>query len=455
MNRIDELREMQMLCAETPQELEFTVQRAVSRAAAKERRTKRVRRVLTPLASLTGVAAAFVIMVNASVPFAMACSKVPGLNELTQMVARDPSLRMALAHDYVQLVKQTASDGDLTVSIECLIADRSNLTLFYRADDANGEPLTGTPELIDENGARIEGYSASWGYPGEDELQHAEFLFNETEVPEVFGVAFTSRGEEQPGLEYEITFDRIRIGPGYRDNGRIVTVDETLTILGQKVIIEQVELYPLQTRIVYRFDEENTAKFTRLPFYLLDSAGNRIDKEAGGITGFGAPDEENRCTAILDTVWWDEDETYTLCVDEAAIVYYADEEVRYDPVTETFTGLPDYVSRYEDDFRDLNYDMQLAIDCPKGQMSGSIFAWDVRDAATGEEIERPDGYSAGTLSWRPYEKNPDRDRAELPDGTPGYFVNCYDFSGYDRPVILKLNWAPAQQLDPPIRLELK
>lgn len=454
MNRMDELHEMQMLCAETPQELEFAVQRAVSRAAAKERRTKRVRRVLTPLASLAGVAAAFVIMVNASVPFAMACNKVPGLSELTQLVARDPSLRMALEHDYVQLVKQTASDGEITVSIEYLIADRSNLILFYRASDVDGEPLTGSPELIDENGVRIEGYSASWAYPGEDELQHAEFLFYEGEVPEVFGVEYTSEGEERPGLEYEIAFDRIQIGSGYRDNGRVVTVNETLELLGQKIVIEQVELYPLQTRIVYRFHEDNTAKFTHLRFYLLDSAGDRIDKEAGGITGFGPADADNRCTAILDTVWWDEDETYTLCVDEAAIVYYAEEDVYYDPATETFEGLPEHVTVMEQPpVMDSIYDTYIQISCLGDPMLSDIFAWDVYDADTGETVERPSGYSTGVRSWQPYDENLQED--EINENTPGYFINTYDLSVYDRPVIFKLDWAPTQKLEQPIRLLLK
>ncbi|MBQ8586326.1 MAG: DUF4179 domain-containing protein [Butyricicoccus sp.] len=451
MNRMDELREMQMLCAEMPQELEFTVQRAVSRAAAKERRTKRMRRVFTSLASLAGVAAGFVIMVNASVPFAMACNKVPGLSELTQMVARDPSLRMALEHDYVQLVKQTASDGGLTVSIEYLIADRSNLILFYRADDENGEPLTGSPELIDENGVRIEGYSASWAYPGEDELQHAEFIFSEGEVPERFGVLFTSKGEEKAGLEYEFKFDRIDIKPEYRANSRTVEMRKEIEVLGQKVTIEEVEIYPLQTRIIYTLDENNTAKFTRLPFYLTDSAGNVIGNEAGGITGIGGMDASDTCTAILDTVWWDEDETYTLCVDEAAIVSYAEEEVLYDPATKAITGLPDYVTLYEDGIRDLDYDTQLAVHCTD-QMSGQIFSYHAYDAETGEEIERPDGYSSGTMSWRPADDQ--LTPAEIGEDTPGYFVNCYDMSVYKRPVIFKLTWAPIQKLAEPIRIVL-
>ncbi len=454
MNRNDELRELQMLCAETPPELEFTVQSAVERAARKERRQRRVRRIFAPVASLAGTAAIFVILVNASVPFAMACNRVPGLREVTQMVAYDPSLRLALEHEYIQLVKQTASDGDLTVSLEYLIADKSNLILFYRADDQNGEPLSGSPQLLDENGVELEGYSASWAYPGENELQHAEFLFTEGEVPARFGVKFSSEGEENDALEYEMNFPRVDVDPAYRVNSRTITVGETVELLGQKITVDTVEVYPLQTRIKYHYDENNTAKFTRLPFYLLDSAGNEIANAAGGITGVGDRDAGNAYTAILDTIWWDEEAVYTLCVDRAAIIPYDEDRVHYDPETDTFTGLPNYITvRTEGD--DIYDDYTHALDVHtigKPDMQGPVFAWEIVDAATGERVEPPDGHASGSLSWRA--DDPELHDDEIDENTPGYFRNIIDLRFVDRPVILKRYWAPTQMLEKPIRVPL-
>ena len=454
MNRMDELREMQMLCEDTPPELEFTVQKAVRRAARKEKNRKRARRVLAPLASLAGAAAVFVLLVNSSVPFAMACNQVPGLRELIRVVAYDPSLRAALEHDYIELVKQTETLDGMTVHLEYLIADRSNLTLFYRVTDEQGRQIESIPTLLDADGERLEGYSSSWGYPGEEELQHAEFLFSKGVLPDRIGVRFELQDNTEPGAYTpvgEVVFDAVEIHFQYLQNSRTVEVNQPVTVLGQTVLIERVEFYPLQTRIVYRADPANTAKLTSLPFYLTDSAGNCVKKEAGGITGLGSLNIEDSYTAILDTVWWDADETYTLCLDKAAAVPRDAETVLYDPATKTFTGLPDYISVASYDGVGDDYDTKLVISCAEPDFVSSVFDYDVRDAETGAGSEHADGYGCGTTSWRPWD---DSDSETADGGTPGYFTNLMDFSAYDRPVGLPIRWAPSQTMEKPIRLQL-
>lgn len=454
MNRLDELREMQMFCEDTPPELEFTVQKAVRRAARKEKHRKRARRVLAPLASLAGAAAVFVLLVNISVPFAMACNQVPGLRELTRVVAYDPSLRAALEHDYIELVKRTETLDGMTVHLEYLIADRSNLTLFYRVTDEQGREIETIPELLDADGERLDGYTSSWGYPGEEELQHAEYLFSEGVLPDRIDVRFELQDNTDPGTYTpvgEVVFDAVDIHFQYLQNRRTIELNQPLTVLGQTVYIERVECYPLQTRIVYRTDPANTAKLTSLPFYLTDSKGNRIGKDAGGITGLGLPGSDDLSARILDTVWWDEDETYTLCLDKAAAVPHDAEIVLYDPATKTFTGLPDYISVASYDGVGDDYDTKLVISCAEPDFVSSVFDYDVRDAETGEVIEHEDGYGCGTTSWRPWD---DSDSETADGGTPGYFTNLMDFSAYDRPVELTISWAPSETLEEPIRLQL-
>lgn len=454
MNRMDELREMQMLCEDTPPELEFTVQKAVNRAARKEKHRKRARRVLAPLASLAGAAAVFVLLVNISVPFAMACNQVPGLRELTRVAAYDPSLRAALEHDYIELVKRTETVDGMTVHLEYLIADRSNLTLFYRVTDEQGREIQTIPELLDADGERLDGYSSSWGYPGEEEMNHADFLFSEGTLPDRIGVRFELQDNTDPGAYTpvgEVVFDAVEIHFQYLKNSRTVEVGQPIAVLGQTILIERVEFYPLQTRIVYRADPANTAKLTSLPFYLTDSKGNHIGNDAGGITGIGNRGAEDSYTAILDTVWWDADETYTLCLDKAAAVPRDAETVFYDPATKTFTGLPGYISVAPYDGVGDDYDTKLVISCTKPDFVSSVFDYEVRDAETGESIAHADGYGSGTTSWRPW----DGSDSETADETaPGYFTNLMDFSAYDRPVELTLGWAPSQDLTEPIRLKI-
>ena len=74
--------------------------------------------------------AAFVLLVNLSTPFALACGKVPVLKELAAAVAFSPSLKAAVENDYVQYIGQSATDNGITVHLEYLMADQGGLMLF-------------------------------------------------------------------------------------------------------------------------------------------------------------------------------------------------------------------------------------------------------------------------------------------------------------------------------------
>ena len=103
----------------------------VPRALARARRHRVRRRLGVPAASLGGVAAAFVLLVNLStVPFALACGSVPVLRELAAAVAFSPSLKAAVEHDYVQYLGLRAEDNGFAMELSHLMADRGQLVPF-------------------------------------------------------------------------------------------------------------------------------------------------------------------------------------------------------------------------------------------------------------------------------------------------------------------------------------
>ena len=152
MTRNEEWDALLREAADTPAALEETIHRAAAHAA---RNARRKRRAAGTLGSLAGIAAAFVLLVNASTPFAMAASRVPFLRPLVEAVAFDPSLKAAVAHDYVQLVQQTGEQDGITVALEYLIADPRNLTVFYRVQDAALRPVILEPELLSAEGEAL------------------------------------------------------------------------------------------------------------------------------------------------------------------------------------------------------------------------------------------------------------------------------------------------------------
>ena len=94
MNRKEEYQALlSQLEQETPAALDGCGEKA-------RRKAHRRRGWGTSLVSLGGVAAAFVLMVNLSVPFALACSKIPGLRELTASLVFSESLKLAVENDF-------------------------------------------------------------------------------------------------------------------------------------------------------------------------------------------------------------------------------------------------------------------------------------------------------------------------------------------------------------------
>ena len=133
--------------------------------------------------------------VNVSPAFAATMANVPIVRDLVKAVAFDPSMKAAIEHEYVQLVKKTATDNGFTLHVEYLVADPRNLTVYYKMDEITNlneqyhEQYRFDFDLLDMDGNDLDGYGASWDYPiSEDEkeaLNAVKFNFTgEATLPE-------------------------------------------------------------------------------------------------------------------------------------------------------------------------------------------------------------------------------------------------------------------------------
>ena len=83
MDRMEEYKALR----DAPEELPPALEGAVARARARARRRRLWRRISAPAGSAAAGFAAFVLLVNLSTPFALACGRVPVLKELAAAVA--------------------------------------------------------------------------------------------------------------------------------------------------------------------------------------------------------------------------------------------------------------------------------------------------------------------------------------------------------------------------------
>ena len=156
MNRNEEYWALAAQLRETPPELEGTVDRARARA-----RKKHLRRWLgIPAASLGGVAAAFVLLVNCSLPFAQACGRIPGLRDLAAAVALSPSLKAAVENDFVQVVDREQTENGITFRLDYLILDAMQINFFYTVSGGDYDSYHVYPSITGPDGEELEGCAA-------------------------------------------------------------------------------------------------------------------------------------------------------------------------------------------------------------------------------------------------------------------------------------------------------
>lgn len=450
-----------------PDELETRLNRTIARA---ERREKR-RRWLKPLIGVTGTAAAFVLLVNSSVTFALAASRVPIVRELVEAVAFDPSLKAAVAHDYVQLVGDTYTQDGVTVTIEYLIADPMNVSVFYSLSDEQGRELELVPDLFDANGnslpvsvsfgeERIERnesekglFDTIRGYLGLDKVQKTLYTWRlhateegviqtqmqlhvEVRTQEIWQDADMYEMDEResqdtPAVLFTLDIP-ITIEPQFLQSGKIFPVGQTADVLGQKLTIDEIEVYPSNTRITWHTDPENDAWLTYLPFYLTDEDGNRVDGIRNGVSGTGNDRDYGGGAIWLDSAWYDTAEHLTVHLDDAAIVP-KDQDTVLLQEDGRLIGLPDYIHQITSGpYWEEN---TICIQTDKGTYHTNTSAFDGYVDADGQTD------SFGSIS------------TFVTSEAENTFTNSYPMpQGVRYPLTLFVDFAPGQKLENPIEV---
>lgn len=305
MNRNEEYWALIAELGDTPPELEGTVRRARDRA----RKASAGRWFGIPVASLGGVAAAFVLLVNCSTPFAMACRRVPLVRELAEAVAFDPSLKAAMENDYLQYVGQTQTKDGVAISVDYLIVDDTQLNIFYKLQSEGGTIVEDRQELLDSQGERLDGYAASWGSGSqrdEDKYLISTFhFFDDSPVPsslrlhiDTYDTNYLKSGSRdaevpappsngpwpraedpmtRPGIVASFDFD-LTIDPGLIDSRRTIAIDRWLGLDGQRIYVDSLTVSPTFMEFTLREDPANTALLKGLDSYAEDERGNRYER---------------------------------------------------------------------------------------------------------------------------------------------------------------------------------
>ena len=299
MSRLDEYQEM--LKALEPVPHSESVKKAIRRS----------RRRSVVMQSLTAMAAAFCLFVgtiNFSPAVASACSNLPVLGELLEMLVFRPSIRMAVEHEYLQMMSQQETKENITASVEYLVVDQKQVNIYYRLCSDHYEALSANPEVRYVDGDRVRAGIFHGGlYDDSEELREITVDFVEDTVPDTLVLelsvydngAFVNeaplqdtdcREYTEPQILAKFSFT-LNFDPFYTAQGKQIALNRQVELDGQRITVAGLEIYPSHIRIEVVEDPENTAEISNLKFYLELDNEKKVSTIRNGITATGSIDD--------------------------------------------------------------------------------------------------------------------------------------------------------------------
>ena len=373
MSRNEEYKALLAELECVPTELEYTVEKAVKRKSALQRKR---RAWGISCGSIAACFTAFVLLVNLSVPFARACGSIPVLRELAKAVAWSPSLSAAMENQYVQPIGQSQTVNGITATVEYVIVDRKQLNIFFTLnapgyDNLNAEMPRYEPEQVCST------IGSSWDQPP-GTLLHYTLDYGDHNVPDSFTMTFGvttyvepdwSEGPteapvrsyedemlepveaEEPDYLAEFTF-ALAFDPQFTAKGEMIPVNRTFDMDGQSLTVTEVEVYPTHVRVNVADDPSNTAWLKSLAFYLENEDGERFEPISNGVSATGDEDSPAYVSFRLESPYFAHSEHLILHITGAEWLDKDMETVRVDLAHRTAERLPEGVAFQSAEKRD-------------------------------------------------------------------------------------------------------
>lgn len=363
MNRNEEYSAVISELENTPPALEYTI----SRAKAKMKARKKIKRFFTvPIGSILTSFITFIIVVNLSTTFAMACGKIPLIKELAAAVAFSPSLSAAVENEYVQPINLEQVKNGITMRVEYVIIDQKQLNIFYTLNSNIYSHMYATPFIRALDDSKLEGYCISSGGTNREnnELRHVTVDFTDRDMPE--GLLFTckisdngSLTEEksvaikddllqepehiEPDYITEYTFD-LDFDPHFTHQGKVIELNQSLQIDNQDLTLSTVEIYPSHIRLNLIDDESNTSWLKAISFYFENEKGERFEGISNGITATGSSDSPMMASHRLESSFFSDSKKLTIYVNSVTWLDKGMETVKIDLKNKTAEALPQDVN---------------------------------------------------------------------------------------------------------------
>jgi hypothetical protein len=462
MNRNNEFQELKKELEETPFELDYSISKAISRVKKQKHFDLFWK---TPLITLGSVLIIFISAVNLFPKVALAMSEVPLLKYLIIAVSFDPSLRLAVEHDYYQVLGERQTQGDVSATVDYMIVDAGRISLFFHVDAPVKEGIYSFELLNDDGTPFSAGIFYDTGYvAGELESITIEFLEKAVTIPTDFTFHLTVNSDPNFKSSMEVSSDQISPAPSqnspvsnstqdtaefehsftfrihtdqsFRQTVATYPINQYVTISNQKIYLEQLDIYPTKTGLSLSCDKDNEAVVYNLNVYFKDENGKLYKNPTNGVTATLDSEANNINSIYFASSYFSTSKHITMYITGINIIpkekLYGDIDYEH----KTITNLPENIiidtMRLKDDI--LTFTL-------KGYREKASNAYEIIHSRYWDETDQL--YSFG--SW-----------STGVNDSSDYFTSTYkipDFSKHQYRI--KWGYAPTIHLDTPIEIQVK
>lgn len=313
MNRNSEYEAMIQELSQPAPALETTLDRA-----CKKRRKRTAQLVFRPMTGLAACFLVFVLLVNFSSPVAYACSLVPGLRELAEAVNFSRSLSDAVENEYVQPIGLSQTEHGITAEIVHLIVDQKQVNIFYRLNSDQHQQLCADPDIECED-ETISFCIVNNSFGQENgALLSITVDFTQDDVPDHLNCklkVYSNADLVSDEPDYLADFDfLLEFDPKFTAAGKVVPVNQTVTLDGQAITVTNIEVYPTHLRVEIAESAENTAWMKNLDFYIETDGGMKFEPVSNGISATGSVDSLSMVSYRADSTYFYEAEHLKLVI---------------------------------------------------------------------------------------------------------------------------------------------
>ncbi len=302
MNRQDEYKDLIEEIQNTPEKLNNTMTRA--------KRKRFYNRIQKSFLSMTIIFTTFVLLANTCAPVAYAFSQIPILKELAKAVTLSQSLESALENDYAQEINQTQTKKGVTVKLEYLIADESQVYVIYRIESDN-KISSGNLEIKAET---TDGQSVPT-YRYEDEVKKVNNvgIYFDNEAPTKFKLKiFIYDDSDKPSeFAFNLKVDKDIILPK-----REIEINETVELNGQLITFESITAYPTHAELNVKGDPNNTLWLQSMFFTIETDTGQLFTSSANGHLSRGTVSEDH-AIQYMESNYFYEASDFKITINEA------------------------------------------------------------------------------------------------------------------------------------------